>query len=196
MPDAVLPRRFIFLRHGRSAWNARGLVAGQEDVPLDDQGRAEAEAAADVMADVPLSGAWCSPLSRCRDTLAPLLRRRPDLPVTVVPDLMERHWGVYQNGPVKARPPRAETPRGGEPAAAFHARALAAIASAGTEHVGAPPPLIVAHAGIFRCLMDHLGLPGADATVANAMPLLIEPAAPAPRRVRPLHPPVSAPVER
>ncbi|WP_404379485.1 histidine phosphatase family protein [Caenispirillum salinarum] len=196
MPDAALPRRFIFLRHGRSAWNARGLVAGQEDVPLDDQGRAEAETAAALLANVPLSGAWCSPLARCRDTLAPLLRRRPDLPVTVVPELMERHWGVYQNGPVGSRPPRAETPEDGEPAAAFHARALAAIASAAAERTGAPPPLIVAHAGIFRCLMDHLSLPGADGAVANAAPLLIEPDAPASRRIRPLHPPVSTPAER
>lgn len=192
MHAPALPRRFLFLRHGRSAWNARGLVAGQEDVPLDETGHAEAEAAAALLADEPLSGAWCSPLIRCRDTLAPLLRRRPDLPVTLVPGLMERHWGIHQNGPVNARPPRAETPEGGEPAAAFHARAMAAIAGAAAD--GEAPPLIVAHAGIFRCLMDHLGLPGADGTVANAAPLLIEPDAPAACRVRPLRAPV--PTER
>lgn len=175
----ALPPRFIFLRHGRTAWNARRVVMGQEDIPLDAEGEAQAEAAARALAALPLTSVWCSPLLRCRATAAPLLRRRPELAETVVDGLRERHWGVFQGMSITARCARPETPEGGETFAAFDARALAALAAVRDEGL----PLVVSHSGVFRSLLDHLGLDG-EVTVPNAAPCRIEPGAAQP--VRPL----------
>lgn len=169
----VLPRRFIFMRHGRTAWNARGVVMGQHDVPLDAVGRAQAEEAAALVAERPVTSLWVSPLARCRDTAAAVSRCRPGLAVTVLDGLQERHWGVFQGGPAGARPPRAETPDGGESAAAFAARTMAALATV-AEDDGLP--VVVAHSGTFRTLLDHLGCDG-DVTIPNAAPCLVQPGA-------------------
>ena len=44
------PRSLLFVRHGRTAANARGLLLGREDPPLDDTGREQAEALAESVA--------------------------------------------------------------------------------------------------------------------------------------------------
>jgi probable phosphoglycerate mutase len=38
------PVDFLILRHGQTTWNARGIIQGQADAPLDDVGRAQARA--------------------------------------------------------------------------------------------------------------------------------------------------------
>ena len=44
------PVDFFVLRHGQTTWNARGIIQGQADAPLDDVGRAQAQALADFLA--------------------------------------------------------------------------------------------------------------------------------------------------
>jgi broad specificity phosphatase PhoE len=55
-------------RHGQTAYNAEGRFQGHLPVPLDDTGREQARALAEVAADVPLASLWCSPLARARET--------------------------------------------------------------------------------------------------------------------------------
>ena len=45
-PGALLGRRVILWRHGRTEWNVAGRVQGQTDVPLDEVGRQQAADAA------------------------------------------------------------------------------------------------------------------------------------------------------
>ena len=44
------PVDFFILRHGQTTWNARGIIQGQADAPLDDVGRAQARALAEFLA--------------------------------------------------------------------------------------------------------------------------------------------------
>lgn len=64
----------VVLRHGRTAWNASGRFQGQADVPLDSRGVAQAERAAEVLAELAPSAITSSDLSRARQTAEPLAR--------------------------------------------------------------------------------------------------------------------------
>jgi broad specificity phosphatase PhoE len=61
----------VLLRHGRTDANARGLLLGRADPALDDLGREQARAAAEVLAETAAVGrVVSSPLARCRATAA------------------------------------------------------------------------------------------------------------------------------
>ncbi len=64
----------LLVRHGRTAANAGGLLAGwTPGIGLDDTGRAQAAALAQRLAAVPISLAVSSPLQRCQETAAAVL---------------------------------------------------------------------------------------------------------------------------
>ena len=67
--------KFFLLRHGQTAWNKDQRFRGRKDVPLSDQGKLEAEAVADALADQSVERVYASPLSRSMQTLFPLARR-------------------------------------------------------------------------------------------------------------------------
>lgn len=67
----------LLLRHGRTAANAGGRIQGQLDVPLDDLGRRQAAALADVFAADPPSVVASSDLARARETAEVLAGGRP-----------------------------------------------------------------------------------------------------------------------
>jgi broad specificity phosphatase PhoE len=62
-------------RHGQTAYNAEGRFQGHLPVPLDDTGREQAAALAEVAAGVELRSLWFSPLARARET-ADIVGRR------------------------------------------------------------------------------------------------------------------------
>jgi broad specificity phosphatase PhoE len=63
----------ILLRHGRSAANTAGILAGRsEGVDLDDKGREQAAGLIDRIGDLPIRALVSSPLLRCRRTVEPL----------------------------------------------------------------------------------------------------------------------------
>lgn len=61
--------RLILVRHGRTEWNAQGRFLGRTDLPLDDEGRAQAAACA---RDLPysLDAIYTSTMLRARQTAA------------------------------------------------------------------------------------------------------------------------------
>ncbi|GAA0593639.1 histidine phosphatase family protein [Caenispirillum bisanense] len=182
MSLSFLHRPLVFVRHGQTAWNATRLVMGQIDIPLDPTGEAQAAAAAAEVAALPVTSVWCSPLGRCRATAAALLALRPDLPLTVLDDLAERHWGIHQGGDDRLRPPRHHTPPEGESAAAFAERTLRALAA--VDDAGLP--VVVAHSGTFRVVLDLYGRDSDGPPVANGAPILLT--VDGPKSVKHLHP--------
>jgi probable phosphoglycerate mutase len=62
-----------FVRHGETAWNAEGRLQGQQDVPLNDRGRRQAEEAGvklrGLVADAAGLDYLASPMHRTRDTM-------------------------------------------------------------------------------------------------------------------------------
>ncbi len=67
------PPTLVFVRHGRTDWNVDGRLLGQQDVPLNEAGRADARHnGATIKAAVPEVATFdfvASPLSRARETM-------------------------------------------------------------------------------------------------------------------------------
>ncbi|GAA2722849.1 MULTISPECIES: histidine phosphatase family protein [Streptomyces] len=129
----------ILLRHGRSTANTSGVLAGwTPGVALDERGAAQAAALPQRLSGVPLAAAVTSPLQRCRETLAPLLAARPELPLHTDERIGECHYGDWSGRKlaeladeplweVVQRHPSAAVFPGGESMRALQARAVDAV---------------------------------------------------------------------
>lgn len=84
--------RIYLIRHGETAWNKESRIQGREDVPLDDEGLAQAEACAKAFENIELAAVLTSPLSRAKRT-AELIAGAAGAPVYAEPDLTERDFG-------------------------------------------------------------------------------------------------------
>jgi broad specificity phosphatase PhoE len=60
--------RVYLARHGRTAYNLEGRFQGQQEVPLDEVGRAQAHELAELAAGFGFAALWSSPLLRARET--------------------------------------------------------------------------------------------------------------------------------
>lgn len=81
------------IRHGQTDWNARDLLQGSSDIPLNAAGRQQARDAVEVLAN----GGWdvivSSPLQRARET-AQIIARGLGLELgRSYPELVERDYG-------------------------------------------------------------------------------------------------------
>lgn len=134
----IFDQPFYFLRHGQTASNAAQTIGGATDLPLTEQGHAQAALAATIPLHV--ASIWCSPLQRAQQTAAAMGR-----PVILLPDLQERNWGDWEGQP-RSVMVREATPPNGESPEAFRARIRAAMA----QITGPFPVLIVGHSGTAR----------------------------------------------
>ncbi len=90
----------VLVRHGQSQWNLENRFTGWVDVPLTEQGRAEAKKAGQLLktAGLRLDLAYTSVLERANQTLAEILTAlgQTGIPVTRDQALNERHYGELQ----------------------------------------------------------------------------------------------------
>jgi probable phosphoglycerate mutase len=157
-------RSAIYLaRHGQTAYNLEGRFQGQQPVPLDETGRAQAAELAEHASAFGFLALWCSPLLRARETadiVAARLRLEPK------PDarLMETDAGEWTD--VSFADVHAKTPTlfeafiTGDPAFAFpggesfaHQEERVAAALAEVEE-GALPALVVCHGMVIRAALS------------------------------------------
>lgn len=168
---------FYMLRHGESFANRFSYPSGQMDTRLTRIGRAQAQQAAMVMADLPLrpSVLITSTLHRARQT-ATTVHNVLDCPYKIDRNLAEQHYGDVQ-GVNKARiheDSGAEwwrAPQSGERFSNFRRRVLGRMAWWLNRDTGTP--LFVGHSGLFTAFGDYYGhsLRG----IPNATPFLFEP---------------------
>jgi len=88
-------RRIVFWRHGRTAWNAERRFQGQSDIPLDEQGIAQAQRAAEMLVHLAPHRIVSSDLVRAQST-AEALAGIADLPVLTDPRLRETNAGQWE----------------------------------------------------------------------------------------------------
>ncbi len=164
----------ILLRHGRSSANTAGVLAGRTPgVALDEHGTGQAEAMARRLGPVPLAAVVCSPLDRCRQTVAPLVASRA-LEPNVDDRFAEVDYGEWTGRElrtlgkeplwkvVQSHPSAAVFP-GGEGLAAMQARSVAAVrewdAKLGAEHGRHAVWLVCTHGDVIKAVLaDALGL--------------------------------------
>ena len=167
----------ILVRHGRTAANATGVLAGwTPGVVLDDKGREQVTAAAARLAVVPLAAVVTSPLERTRETAEALLVGRDPAPPLEVDDRVgECRYGDWTNQPLKnlakeplwkvvqAHPSAAVFPGAeGESMADMSARAVGAVRewNARLSEGGADPTyVVVSHGDVIKAITaDALGM--------------------------------------
>ena len=162
----------ILARHGRTAANATGVLAGRsKGVHLDDTGTAQSRAAGERLVGLELAAVVSSPLERCRETARLLV---PGARTLTDRRLLECDYGEWTGQELKklakdklwrtvqAQPSGARFP-GGESLPEMSARAVAAIrdrdaaveASVGEHAVW----LAVSHGDVLKAILaDALGM--------------------------------------
>ena len=162
------------IRHGESVWNGERRIQGNQDPPLSERGRRQAELLVERLpAFVPRETAavYSSPLRRAAET-AERLAERLQAPLVVEPDLREVMLGRWEGLTVaeiqaafpgqyeRWREDPADCPApGAEPLADFAERTTAALTRLLRASPGGPL-ILVAHGGTIRALVCHaLGLP-------------------------------------
>ena len=158
--------RICMVRHGETAWNAEGRVQGQLDIPLNDVGRAQARATAEVLGGEDFTAIYCSDLMRVRQTAEPSARKLA-LPVSYLPELRERHYGMFETltyVEVREKFPeqyarfRDKDPdfdfQGGETLRGFNERSLKAVGDLIAKHQG-EQILVFTHGGVLEMVYRH-----------------------------------------
>jgi len=87
--------RICIIRHGETDWNVEKRIQGHTDVPLSETGRAQALAMAFNAAHHRFHAIYSSDLLRASET-AQVLAQREDQEVKLLPQLRERHFGLFQ----------------------------------------------------------------------------------------------------
>ena len=85
----------LFIRHGETDWNRRACFQGQIDVPLNGNGRLQAERLGARLAAEPHDLLFSSDLQRAQQTAAPLAAAWRQQPV-LVPGLREQGFGEWE----------------------------------------------------------------------------------------------------
>jgi probable phosphoglycerate mutase len=87
--------RVCLIRHGETDWNVEKRIQGHTDIPLNETGRAQALAMAFNAAHQRFHAIYSSDLVRTLET-AKVLAQREDMEVKLLPQLRERHYGLFQ----------------------------------------------------------------------------------------------------
>ncbi|APR06111.1 histidine phosphatase family protein [Thauera chlorobenzoica] len=153
--------RICLIRHGETAWNTERRLQGHIDVPLNDTGLAQAEAAARRLAGQGFAALYSSDLQRARQTAAAIACHH-GLGAEPEHRLRERHYGLFQGltyeeaehrhpelyRRFKARDATFAFPESGESLHDFAARVHTALADIARRH-GGEQVLVVTHGGVL-----------------------------------------------
>ena len=155
-------KRIILLRHGVTQENQAGVIQGQMDGHLTEQGREQARAAGRHLSQQRIDRAVTSDLARARDTLLEVLKF-VDCPWTTDVRLRERSFGRFHGWSygeyvrlVENSEHQLHTfrPPNGEDYIMFHQRVTAFLDD--TETIpGDESLLIVTHGGVVGHLLTH-----------------------------------------
>lgn len=87
--------KILFIRHGESELNAKGVWTGKTDTDLTDKGRADAEKMGEAIKDIEVAHAHTSSLKRTHQTLEHVLKGHGKTNVnrSAHPELDERDYG-------------------------------------------------------------------------------------------------------
>lgn len=162
----------FLIRHGQTAWNKERRFLGRSDIPLDDDGHAQARLLTDALRAIPLEAVYSSPLSRAWAT-AMKISEAHGLKTGALPGLTELDQGELEGmkGALladrypdfyeawRADPTHVRVP-GGETLAECQTRAVSSILSTLSQRTTPGPIAIVSHkVAISAVVCDTIGLP-------------------------------------
>lgn len=168
--------RLLLVRHGETEWNRVARFQGGIDVPLNENGRKQAQQAAEFLKDVPIDFAVSSPMLRPKETAELILKNHPNIKLELQEKLKEINHGLWEGkleSEIKQEyadllhqwqiaPETVQMPEG-ENLQQVWDRAIACwegiIEAAGVSDTELKTGLIVAHDAINKVILCHvLGL--------------------------------------
>jgi len=156
---------WIYLvRHGQTVWNEEGRLCGSSDVPLSDEGLAQARKLAARLKDIGISAIYSSPLLRARQT-AEAIAAHHRVEVKTEPDLREIDYGDWEGLKVadvleqfpeleklrREEPMKFAAPNG-EPMLQFAKRVISAIQRVAASHAD-ETICVIAHQTVNRFIL-------------------------------------------
>ena len=88
--------RLLLVRHGETEWNRVARFQGGIDVPLNDNGRKQAQQAAEFLKDVKIDFAISSPMLRPKETAEIILGHHPHITLELKDALREINHGRWE----------------------------------------------------------------------------------------------------
>lgn len=88
--------RLLLVRHGETEWNRVSRFQGGIDVPLNNNGRSQAQQAAEFLKDVPIDFAISSPMLRPKETAEIILKSHPTVELELQETLKEINHGLWE----------------------------------------------------------------------------------------------------
>ena len=159
-------RRIVLVRHGQTEWNQQYRFQGRTDVPLNDEGREQAERLAGRLASWPVEIVYSSPLERAVTTARAVAKPHGLVPV-VLEELVEVRFGAWEGRSILRemagerdafrawkRDPFFNMPPGAEDWESIRgrtAKAVEAILGGSQERI-----VVVSHGGVVRALFAVL----------------------------------------
>ncbi|MBE6366880.1 MAG: histidine phosphatase family protein [Lentisphaerae bacterium] len=158
---------FLVVRHGQTTANLSGILQGQMDWPLDEQGLEQARALAERLRNQHFDAAWCSDLSRTVVTAQAIMKYHPELAINHTAELREWHLGELQGksfeelrnfypnmlNAFKIDGPVPEIP-GGENSGEFQERISTFMEKTAADNLG-KRLLIITHGGVMQRMFRH-----------------------------------------
>ena len=84
------------LRHAQSVANTKGILAGQDDsVELSKDGFKQSKELVNYLATLKINQVYCSPLTRCVQTITPFMKANPKVEFQIKSDLIEMNYGDW-----------------------------------------------------------------------------------------------------
>ena len=97
-----MPQLYL-LRHAQSEANLRGVLAGPDNsVNLSDTGRKQSVKVSKHLQNINFQEIYCSPISRCMQTIQPLLGSKPSIQVVQEVKIQEMNYGQWNGKDLKA----------------------------------------------------------------------------------------------
>jgi len=88
--------RIILVRHGETNWNREGRFQGQIDIPLNENGKSQALAAAKILSKLSFSKAFSSSMARPLETAKIILKESQNTQIHLEQDLVEISHGEWE----------------------------------------------------------------------------------------------------
>lgn len=155
----------VLVRHGENEWVKKHALAGWiEGVHLNANGRAQANAAADRLAHLPIKAVYSSPLERCQET-AVAVAHPHNLPIHTLETIGEVRYGDWEGQKIKTLakdklwsvvqffPSRLRFPNG-EALRETQFRAIQTLETLSQQH---PDEyiVVVSHADLIKLVLAH-----------------------------------------
>jgi probable phosphomutase (TIGR03848 family) len=157
--------RLILVRHAQNDWVRTGKLAGRTvGVHLNDEGKRQAQALGERLADKKIAAIYSSPLERAIETAEAVVQHHSEIKIQIEEGLVEadfgewtgqaiqklsrkRLWDAVQHNPSAAQFPLGETIR------AMQMRAVDSLERIAAAYSGSV--VVVSHADVLKAVVAH-----------------------------------------